>query len=165
MSIEQTTAERLPTSGTAREHGRVDSVRLWQWVVRYAPADRATQRALYQACANALAQVNVDQYDTSGRRLIPRIVERTIDRHLAQLLGVSEPRGRRARARLKVLAMTRRRAPVDQPAADAQVTPLTMASPTDPDGGTSARSPERQPTPANLLPPEAPLEMPEQDLS
>jgi hypothetical protein len=72
--------------------------------------------------------------------------------------------------------MIRRRAPVDGPAASAQITPVRMAgagprrrfAPTGAQAGRSRPANANSaptPAPAPLLPPEAPLEMPEQDLS
>jgi hypothetical protein len=179
VSVEPTTAQRLHETAERAADARVngsaaDDGPLWHWVERYVPSDRATQRALHRACRAALQQLRGDLQSPNTVRLTPRIVERTIDRYLSHLLGVAEPRGRRARARLKVRAMIRRRAPVDGPAASAQITPVRMAG-----AGPRRRvgtvaslrpananpAPERAPSPAPLLPPEAPLEMPEQDLS
>lgn len=182
MSVEPTTAKRLRESAELRDGGSragdgdaaADERRLSHWVARYAPADPATQRALHRACRQALTQLGGDPEGRHPARLTPRIVERTIDRYLADLLGIAQPRGRRARARLKVHAMTSRRAPVDRPAATGEVTPLTMAGPTRRrrpgpldrlQPANTNPAPDSAPAPAPLLPPEAPLEMPEQDLS
>jgi len=179
VSVEPTTAKRLHETdarvadargpGTERGDGP-----LWHWVARYAPADRPTQRALYRTSWSALYHLRGDLESPAAARLTPRIVQRTIDRYLAHLLGVAEPRGRVARARLKVHAMTSRRAPVDRPAANGQIAPVRMAGagprrrsgPLDrPRPANANPAPTRAPAPAPLLPPEAPLEMPEQDLS
>ena len=182
MPVEPTTAKHLPdrtdrvveaaaTQTTDRPRGAEEQDRrLWDWVVRYAPAEPATQRALYRACAGALAQLRADAPDREAVRLMPRIVERTIDRYLARLLGVAEPFGRQARARLKVYAMTGRHAPVNRPAANAKVVPVRMdaGTPRRGSGAPGRATPANRnpaPEPAPLLPPEAPLEMPEQDLS
>lgn len=177
MSVEPTTATRSRETSEPANEGR-DPVTdrgdgpLWHRVERYAPADRPAQRALYRACRTALQQLRGDPISPEVARLTPRIVERKIDRYLAHLRGVAEPRGRRARARLKVHAMTNRRAPVDRPAAGAQIAPAHMvgvgprrpaAAPDRPRPANANHGPTRAPAP--LLPPEAPLEMPEQDLS
>ena len=151
VSAEPTTAKRLHETDARVADARVPGTEgrdgpLWYWVARYAPANRPTQRALYRACRSALHHLHGELESPEAARLTPRIVERTIDRYLAHLLGVAEPPGRVARGRLKVHAMTSRSAPVGRPA---------NANP----------APTRAPAPAPLLPPEAPLDMPEQDLS
>lgn len=177
VSVEPTTATRFHEPAERANEGRVPVTDrgdgpLWHWVERDAPADRPAQRALYRACRTALQQLRGDPGSPEVARLAPRIVERTIDRYLAHLLGVAEPRGRRARARLKVHAMVNRRAPADRPAAGAQITPAHMAdvgprrpaaAPVRLRPANANHGPTRAPAP--LLPPEAPLEMPEQDLS
>ncbi|WP_211234258.1 hypothetical protein [Rhodovibrio salinarum] len=168
MAFEPTTAEHLPVTAGEPAGEEVEDRRLWEWVVRYAPADRPTQRALYRACHDALKEVRVDAREPDGGRLIPRVVERTLDRYLARLLGTAEPRSRRERAKIKVLAMTQRRAPVYRPAPIQSVTPLSMAGPNPRNSPIAANTDtvaSRRRIPAPLLPPEAPLDMPEQDLS
>ncbi|MBK1668826.1 hypothetical protein CKO28_12370 [Rhodovibrio sodomensis] len=180
-TIAKRLAETAPGSGagTAAKHPagpvEVEDGRLWRWVARYAPADRWTQRALHRTCRNALKQMRGDPESPAAarlapERLAPERVERTIDRYLAQLLGVGEPSHRRAR--LKVHAMMQRKAPVDRPAALGRIAPEQMAGarlgrPSGPLGRLRAANANRAPDrgPAPLLPPEAPLEMPEQDLS
>jgi hypothetical protein len=179
VSVEPTTATRFHETDERTNDGRVPATDggdgpLWYWVERYAPADQPTQRALYRACRSALHRLRGDLNSPEAARLTPRIVERTIDRYLAHLLGVDEPYGRIARARLKVHAMTHRRAPVDQPEAHGLIAPVRMAAAGPrrrpaPSGRLQPANanpvPTRAPAPAPLLPPEAPLDMPEQDLS
>ncbi len=179
VSVEPTTAKRFHENAERANDNRAPATDrgdgpLWHWVERYAPADRPTQRALHRACRSALHRLGGELNSPEAARLTPRIVERTIDRYLAQLLGVAEPRGRVARARLKVHAMTLRRAPVDRPAADGLIAPVSMAAAgphrrAAPSGrlqpANANPGPTRAPASAPLLPPEAPLEMPEQDLS
>jgi hypothetical protein len=165
VSVEPTTATRFHESAERPKEGRAPVTDPgdgppWHWVERDAPADRPAQRALHRACRTALRQLRGDPGSPEVAHLTPRIVERTIDRYLAHLLGVAEPRGRRAGARLKVHAMVNRRAPAQMPGVGPR---RPAAAPVGPRPANANHGPTRAPAP--LLPPEAPLEMPEQDLS